>query len=198
MYVRKVGEMPNVFRMPETNKPIGFDLVKSDWVAPYGKGATADLVFELARRLTSVEEPFEATLKVTFSNEGDGIQSVFAAPFVGSDLKLPRFAPEHGYEPVLVRRTARAATDKPIETSTREDQNYFFRVRTVLDENKRIKSALYGKIDGDIRFDVINGNPGYLLFTYYLNPTASDRNMEFDPKRNLFTNLKSTEQVTAP
>ena len=37
-----------------------------------------------------------------------------------------------------------------------------------------------------------------LRFTYYLNPTPNDRNMEFDPKRNLFQNLKSTEQVNMP
>ena len=35
-------------------------------------------------------------------------------------------------------------------------------------------------------------------FAYYLNPTPNDRNIEFDPKRNLFTNLKTEEQVTAP
>jgi hypothetical protein len=35
-------------------------------------------------------------------------------------------------------------------------------------------------------------------FTYYLNPMPNDRNVEFDPKRNLFTNLKPEEQVAAP
>ena len=37
-----------------------------------------------------------------------------------------------------------------------------------------------------------------MSFTYYLNPAPNDRNVEFDPKQNLFTNLKRTEQVTAP
>jgi hypothetical protein len=193
MYARKVGE-PKALQIPKDGEPIGFDLVMSDWVAPHGKGTTADLVFKLERRYTSVEEPFEATLTVTFSNEGDGIQSVFAAPFVGSELKLPRNAPEHGYTPELVRRTARPAANKPIETTKREDQNYFIRVRTVLDEKKRVKSALYGKIDGDIQFWA----NGKLRFTYYLNPTANERNMEFDVQRNLLINLKVGEQVNAP
>jgi hypothetical protein len=198
MYARKVGEMPNVLRIPEAGKPIGFDLIASDWVAPNGKGKTPDLIFKLERRYTSVEEPFEAKLTVTFSNEGDGIQSVLAAPFVGSDLKLPRHAPEHGYAPELVKRTGRPAANKPIETATREDQNYFFRLRTILDEKKQVKSALYGKLDGDIRFDVINGNPAYLFFTYYLNPEANDRNMEFDVKRNRFGQLPDLQRPSSP
>ena len=28
-------------------KPIGFDLEKADWVAPYGKGECADFIFRL-------------------------------------------------------------------------------------------------------------------------------------------------------
>jgi hypothetical protein len=48
-------------------------------------------------------------------------------------------------------------------------------------------SANYGKIYG-----------AFMNFTYYLNPTRNDRNVQFDPKRNLFTNLKDDERVTAP
>lgn len=35
-------------------------------------------------------------------------------------------------------------------------------------------------------------------FTYCLNPTPNDRNVEFDPKHNLFTDLKPLEQVLEP
>jgi hypothetical protein len=193
MYARKVGE-PGALSIPEDGKPMGFDLVASDWVAPHGKGTTSDLVFKLERRYISVEEPFDATLTVTFSNEGDGIQSVLAPPFAGSELKLPRYAPEQGYAPELVKRKVRPAAGKPIEGNSREDQNYFLRVRTVLDEKRKVKSALYGKVDGDIQFWA----NGKLRFTYYLNPETNDRNMEFDVQRNLLTNLKDGEQVNAP
>ena len=54
--------------------------------------------------------------------------------------------------PELVKRTGRPAANKPISTGTREDQNYFFRVRTVFDEKKQVKSALYGKLLGDLEF----------------------------------------------
>jgi hypothetical protein len=194
MYARKVGEIESPLKIPEAGKPIGFDLIASDWVAPHGRGTTADLIFKLDRRFTSIEEPFEATLTVTFSNEGDGIQSVLAAPFVGSELKLPRLAPEHGYAPELVKRKARPAAGKAIEATTREDQNYFIRVRTVLDEKKQIKSALYGKIDGDFQF----WTNERLRFTYYLNPEANDRNMEFNVRRNLFGQLPELQRPSVP
>lgn len=194
MYARKVGEIESPLQIPEAGRPIGFDLIASDWVAPHGKGTTPDLVFKLERRFTSIEEAFEMTLTVTFSNEGDGIQSVFTDPFVRSELKLPRYAPEQGYAPELVKRKVRPAAGKPIEATTREDQNYFIRVRTVLDEKKQVKSALYGKIDGDFQF----WTNEKLRFTYYLNPEANDRNMEFDVKRNRFGQLPELQRPSAP
>ena len=62
-----------------------------------------------------------------------------------------------------------------------------------------MKEALYGKIDREIHMrGVARRGPADIVFTYYLNPTPNDRNLEFDPKRNLMPGLKSTEQVTAP
>lgn len=79
----------------------------------------------------------------------------------------------------------------------KEDFNYFFRVRTRNIDGK-IVSTNYGKIDRDIKFDIINSDTALLFFTYYLNPRSNDRNMEFDPKQNLFTDLPDQEKVTAP
>jgi len=189
MYARRV----ETATIPVMGKPIGFDLVESDWVAPYGKGKVADFVFTLEKQYTSVDQPFDVTLTVRFSNEDDGIQSVFAPIDVGSELRLPRTAPEEDYQSELVKSTSRQAANAMIQRDFRDDQNYFFRVRTVKKDNK-IVSAYYGKIDGDIEFW---GNEK-LRFTYYLNPTPNDRNMEFDPKRNLLTGLKDRETVTNP
>jgi len=97
-----------------------------------------------------------------------------------------------------VKESGRPSAKKPINSGTREDQNYFFRVRTVLDEKGRIKSALYGKIFGDITSDVINSKTAFIQFTYCLNPNPNDRNMEFDPKKNLFGTLPFNQRVTTP
>ena len=67
------------------------------------------------------------------------------------------------------------------------NRNYFFRVRTVKNDEGNIVSAYYGKIYGD-----------FMQFSYYLNPTPNDRNIEFDPKQNLISSLDALEQVSAP
>lgn len=197
MYARKVGQPPNRLRIPEANQPIGYDLTVGDWVAPYGAGVLPDFVFSVNRNLAAGGKVFEGTLTTTFSNPGDGIM-LMGGTDPHSEFKSPRFAPEMGYESKLVNRIGRVAVDEPIKESADRDRVYFFRVRTSIDEHGHVTSALYGKIYGDLRFDVINGSPAYLLFDYYLNPTPNDRNMEFDPKRNLFTNLKDLEKPTAP
>jgi len=51
----------------------------------------------------------------------------------------------------------------------------------VLDKDGKVVKALYGKIYGDF-FDMV----------YYLNPDGT-RNIEYDPKRNLFKPAKHDE-----
>ncbi len=196
MYARRMGDITKPLLIPAVGQPIGFDLVAGDWVAPHGQGSTADFIFTLKENVpyVSVDKPFGATLRISFSNKGDGIQSVLVPINKGSELRLPRYAPEEGYESTLVKEIGRAAEGNAINSGTREDQNYFFRVRTVLDEDGKIKSALYGKIDGDIQFW---GNRK-ARFNYYLNPNPNDRNMEFDTKQNLAGKLPFNQRVTAP
>ncbi len=196
MYARRVDEI----KIPAEGKAVGFDLETGDWVAPYGKGETADFVFQLERKPepeVPVREipPFDVTLTVSFSNDGDGIQSVFAPPQVHSGLRLPRQAPADGYEPVLTKRKYKERGQAE-QSDFRDDQNYFFRVRTKKDAQGNIVSALYGKISGD--FLVSGRGDGKLTFTYYLNPEPNSLNMEFDPSRNLFKKLPSLERVSAP
>jgi hypothetical protein len=74
-------------------------------------------------------------------------------------------------------------------------QNYYFRIRSNGDTDK----SLYGKIDGNIEFSRFGYSNGAIRFTYYLNPSQGDNNIEFDPKRNLFKNLKtSMHEVNQP
>jgi len=74
-----------------------------------------------------------------------------------------------------------------MESNWDEYRNYYFRVRTKVDDRGNIVSAHYGKIYGD-----------FMQFKYYLNPTINDRNVEFDPEQNLMKNLKFNEGVEAP
>jgi hypothetical protein len=191
MYARKLR-----IEMPVADAPVGFDLLESDWVAPHGRGKVADFVFSLSRRFETWKD-YYAEVKLAFSNDGDGIQTIPVPGESASELKLPRLAPEQGYLPEFATSIGRAPS-----TLGRDDgkagRSYFFRVRTVLDEKREIASALYGKIDGDIRVDAINSKTALLVFDYYLNPQSMSRNMEFDPKRNLFGELKGAEKVSNP
>ena len=187
--------------IPKEGEAVGYDLQKGDWVTPHGLGEVVDLLFRSDRAPSRVVPSqygdvrlFDDTLTISFPNEGDGIQSMLVPDRGGrSNLRLPAIAPENGYVTNLVKRVAQEQ-DKPIFSTIEKDANYFFRVRTKKNEAGEIVSALYGKIHGDFRF----GRVGELQFRYYLNPTPNDRNMEFDPSRNLFQNLTSLEEVREP
>ena len=188
-------------KVPVINSAIGYDLIVADWVPPYGKGTVTDIFFNLSGTISSTTD-YAATMTITFPNKGDGIIPFQAPKFSGSELRSNHLAPSDGYQGTKTINRSR----KPEQMSkdwineTRADGNYYFRVRTVLDKNGNIISALYGKIYGDFEFWIGYGKQtsSFRAESYYLNPTANDRNVEFDPNRNLFTNLKSDEQVAAP
>lgn len=175
--------------VPSLDKPVGYDLMAGDWIAPYGNGIQADIFFT-----AHLDKPEKAEsdykLTVSFPNQGDGIQEFWDShtnlPNRGSQLRSSQEAPADGYQPCWFQTDIRKA-GQPIVTSRDINRNYYFRVRTSLDEQGNVKSALYGKIYGD-----------FMQFSYYLNPTPNSRNVEFDPKRNLMKNLKPLEGVDAP
>lgn len=182
LYAKHVQNGPPIF-----NKAVGYDLMTGDWVAPYGKGQTSDLIFT-GKLDEKKKNDFDYTLTVGFPNRGDGIQDFTLSPLEKtSALRSPRQAPADGYRPEAVKIMSRHPGQGTKTDMNNPDQNYFFRVRTVLDERGNVKSALYGKIYGD-----------FMQFRYYLNPTPDDRNIEFDPSRNLMRGLKSFEQVSEP
>lgn len=192
MYAKRVSTT-----LPFTDKPCGFDLERGDWVAPYGIGIVSDFVFNISRTGNEWEN-FEVVTKLHFSNEGDGIQEVSAAPRgKGSKLRLPRNAPEKNYKPKWIKKLGNNSEDGYYNLKTENNKAFIYRVRTKYDKDGKIVSARYGKIHGDIKLS------GYLVpqlsivFTYYFNPDGT-RNLEFNPKQNLFRNLSSFEEVREP
>lgn len=193
--------------LPEIDKEFGCDLMIGDWVKPYGKGVTSDLVFQLNRkpvrtvlvggyRKTQIRL-FDAVLTVSFSNEDDGIQVTSNEGFEGSEFRLARNAPEEGYQSKLTKHYYHESADKPVIMDPKEGQDYFYRVRTVK-KNGQIVSALYGKIVGDISFEVLDSPTADIVFRYYLNAEPNSRNMEFDTTRNLFKRLMEAEKIHRP
>lgn len=184
--------------VPDVGKPIGYDLIMSDWVAPYGAGKVSDFLFEVSRQFVSRND-FDCSLTVTFSNKGDGLHQIRVPGRVvqGSRLRLPYLAPENGYESKIVSRISKTPTGPQVQDA-QEDMNYFFRVRTKHDSGGNITSTQYGKIHGDFRLYPTDSKTCLVVFTYYLNPTANDQNVEFDTARNLFGELPPLEHVSRP
>jgi hypothetical protein len=184
MYAKRLNT-----HVPALDKPIGFDLMAGDWVTPYGKGIQTDIIFT-AHFDKQEENESDFKLTVSFPSHGDGIQEFSVPPTYlpnqGSELRSAQEAPTDGYRSEWIQ-TDNRKTGRPITTNCDINRNYYFRVRTVLDEQGNVKSALYGKIYGD-----------FMHFSYYLNPTPNSRNVEFDPKRNLSKNLSNMEGVSEP
>lgn len=171
MYAKKV-----YLGMPVFDKPVGYDLIVGDWVGPYGKGVSADILFT-GHFENQGDNRSNYTLTVSFPNPGDGIQGYTRDWNQGvSGLISAHEAPPDGYQ--LTYEQARMPNP---------DRIYYFRIRTVLDSDGNVKSTLYGKIYGE-----------FMQFTYYLNPTPNDRNVEFDLKHNLLKLNPRENAVQAP
>lgn len=173
--------------LPLQNKDIGCDLIANDWVKPYGKGTHSDMVFHLRKQYVA-DSDFSADLLIKFSGKNDGFIKYDLNMYNGSEFKLPRYAPVDGYAKQFERHVIR-----PPGRSLQDDRNdnvgYVFRVRSSIPG-----SVMYGKIQRDIGLRAGGKGTAGIDFTYYLNPDHT-RNLEFDPKRNIFTDLKSFERV---
>jgi hypothetical protein len=173
-------------KVPEYGKPFAYDLAIGDWVGPYGKGINTDIIFQ-KEYFDKGAEGYYSKVTVSFPKEGDGIQ-VYTVPDTekGSGLRSPHEAPQNGYQAEVTREVS-GLRGQPSKVEHDPNRIYIFRVQTVKDHEGKIVSAHYGKIYGD-----------FMQFTYYLNPTPNDRNIEFDPKQDLLHGLRSFETVSAP
>jgi hypothetical protein len=165
--VRRIELVP-----PSLEKPYAYDLEIGDYVQPYGKGKTPDLVFRSVLLRNDGPMDLDYRLDVSFSNLGDGIIST--EQNLWCTLRSPHYlAPNAQYK----NKWIYTRTVKPRgggETSANPNRCFYLRVRTKLDTAGKIMSANYAKIYGD-----------FPKFVYFYNPTPNDRNLEFDPDKNL-------------
>lgn len=173
--------------IPKKNEFIGYDLLKHDWVFPNGKGTVADILFKLDVNYTN-DRKYNFALTTKFPNYADGIQVFSSKRELGSNLHSAHQAPLAGYQNELIQTMSMAYNGFSSSFKIDDDTNYYFRVRCNDDD---IESCFYGKIYGNIIF-----SKKTLRFEYYLNPSHGDTNVEFNPKKNLFKNLK--DKITMP
>lgn len=202
--------------LPPSGESFGFDFAVGEMLPPYGNGKVADIFFKIRnefkgwkfsdtemarikqipvnRNITEQElrtyyGKYDAEAEITFPGEQEGLVEELGHFLPYSQLKLPHRAPAEGYLPMW-RYTAKTYSPP----TAREDVGFFLRTRVKLDKDGKIISANYAKVMGDFRLDARGG----VIFTYYFNPMANDRNLEFDPKKNLFPASFSGANVNDP
>jgi hypothetical protein len=181
--------------VPVLGQPVGYDLEKGDWVGPHGKGVVSDLVFTVTG---TYKDPSNGQVLVgmAFSNPLDGIQTthVEAGPAgpVGSKFWSLHEAPEDNYAGKYNSEFLISSDPGVLRKNPSRDHGaiLYYRVRVCTNETGQIVRALYGKIYGQMcgYFKEVHPPENTRIgvrFSYYLNPTPNDRNVEFDPKRNL-------------
>jgi hypothetical protein len=172
-------------RMPELGKMYAYDLELGDWLPPIGHGKISDIRFRFNGDSKAWNDN-DLTMGITTSNKCDGFVE-FIAPYAArtGDLRSDYSAPINGYVPTIEMEKIIRGEKIQVQDNYNEDRNFYFRVRTVLDEKGNIISAHYGKIYGDFKFGGDSGGALVWWGTSYFNPAPNDRNVEFDPKRNL-------------
>ena len=187
-----------VLFFPANKEWLGYDFEIGDWTAHHGEGKTIDLWFKCDTEKTAPRDG-RGSLEIKFK-EDEGLLLVEENYLPLSIMKMPHLAPQTGYQNTF-RRFEESFRNKEFRRNT----GYFFRTR-VRKEGKHIVSAHYGKFMKDFQFsprafEKRNNRPkrfATAFFTYYFNPTPNDRNLEFDPKRNLLTNLEYEERANQP
>lgn len=183
MYAKRV-DAP----VPVRDVPVGFDLEVGDWVAPQGVGKQSDVYFTYK---ANVQDFWTGSYELTIacSNKMDGF--VRTRKDMWSEFASSYEAPHNGYDTRVLLSLDRTKNKILKKELFGAEEYLIFRVRTVLDDKGNIVSAQYGKIYGPIEFGrtgKIEENQGGIRFIYYFNPTPSDRNLEFDPSRNMMPN----------
>jgi hypothetical protein len=188
-----------------TNFVVRFDLMKGDWLAPYGKGETADLEFKTVLEIKGKERKFryasrkvedvlfyELATDISPCSTNDAISKVqikedagIKIRMVNDDFSSRQIVRSRGKRKII-RLKFPNEWNCEYYSNYNKSQCYKFRVRSRYDEKCKLKEAYYGKIYGDfeIQGDEKRGITS-ISFLYYLNPTSLDRNLEWDMKTNL-------------
>ena len=163
-----------------SDEPVGYDMLKGDWMPPWGSGETEDITIKAQKFESKGPYSPRSTLEVTFQREGNGVQGIPNQLIAReSQFYFPYLAFTDGYEiqELVVQDTYKRSSRDMTKKSNFETDFFFFRIRTQKDENGNVVSALYGII-----FDttaVSGGNKWMeVKLPYRINKTPNDRNIE--------------------
>ena len=195
LFVKRAGWKMGSDAIAKNEGEFAYDFQKG-FLPPFGNGETADVVFRcLAPKYLGEGKNGRGYTAPLYGNtvvaifQGDEANGIWVSPMPDAQAYLKiRNAPAEGYQREL---SFSESTSYDLQRREGLDSNrcFCFRIRTVRDDVGKIKSALYGKIHGDIQL-FMDGKDRWMQkiagisFFYYLNPTPNDRNLEWDMKNN--------------
>ncbi len=182
------------------------DLERGEPLPPRGRGTRADVRVRVERQFLGWKFPpavmadlrapyagaplgeaearflygrWRARFELSVPEPGGGLVEVREGHLAYSALQLPHLAPEEGY--VSLRTWECRTGERCGDDLRRPDRGYFLRVRPIRDPSGAVVSWHYAKLTAGLQFDP----RGELGLTVHFSPTPGDRNLEFDPARNL-------------
>jgi hypothetical protein len=176
-------------KFPKDAKSMGFDFLVGDWVAPHGKGVTADLLYIYEEDRTD-KNNVNLKLTLAFPGSGNGCymkkKEEFSAFISDHEARLD------SYSSNIVSRVYKQNGTYVYEDQITEKDYLVYRVRSSCDEKGNVVSAHYGKIYGPL--EAPRDLARIIRVISYFNPTPNDRNLEFDGKNNLLEGQSSRER----
>jgi len=163
--------------IPAYGQWIGFDLEKSAWLSPYGKGKHGDVLLRFQRDVRNRQSDFSARMEVSFTNNPFG--GIYKRQKSrGTSLVSDYRADTNAFYKSTADFQLSVSPDGRTSRMLNEDEYLVFRTRTKVDEEGRLVSAHYGMIYG--RWGFYGGMRAKGIF---FNPTPNDANLE--PKRKV-------------
>lgn len=196
---------------PDLGVSYGFDLEMGDSLPPLGNGKHADIEFILTGTREDLgdgnKEHVDFQMEIKCPNPDDGFVQFSIEDSKefnkGSALPSAHECPKEGYSNKLLREYKNDKDGGMVEAYRIKheiaNQCAYFRVRTERDEDGNIVSAHYGKLYGPLEIRPAlklyghytgDAQGGFFIHHLYFNPTPNDRNVEFDPSRNLLPDGK--------
>jgi hypothetical protein len=182
MYCKKVS-----VDIPEKEKDFGFDCMAGDLVRPHGNGRIADFYLNYSL-VYDTNNVWNATnhLALIFGPHDGGV--IMQADET-SQMRTLYSAPDCGYTNQIVFYLKSIDRMHQTKKVFRGDEYIVFSSRSEIDQHGNVTNTHFGKILGRSFWygeKSKDGAGGRVVFSYYFNPNANDRNIEFDGVNNLF------------
>jgi hypothetical protein len=162
-----------------TNAPIGFDLMKADWLPPYGQGQShdVDITFLFARPPSDTPDMFNSSLILSFPVAGTGVYKRDSDMYSQYKTQYSA-ATSAGFYQTNITFVFNRRSSGYADTKLQGTEHLIFRFQP---QGGAPGEFYYGKIEAfDWSYIEIPQTGRLKQLRYYINPTINDPNLEED------------------